>query len=57
MAQKELSQLEARFIARIERSRDKSGATLVDFDSRLLNRANVISTPAIDAMIFQGQGM
>eukprot|EP00617_Octactis_speculum_P018666 CAMPEP_0185751610 /NCGR_PEP_ID=MMETSP1174-20130828/10385_1 /TAXON_ID=35687 /ORGANISM="Dictyocha speculum, Strain CCMP1381" /LENGTH=456 /DNA_ID=CAMNT_0028428663 /DNA_START=84 /DNA_END=1454 /DNA_ORIENTATION=+ len=50
----ELGQLERRFQLRIERSNDAE-ASMIDFD-RFFQGVNVVSSPAIDALILQSRG-
>ena len=57
-AHAQLATLEARFWGRLERNTNThfSGG-LLDFDSCYVNRGNVISTPAIDAMLLRHGGV
>lgn len=53
-AQEELRVLERRFKAGLERSKQKDRGIL-DFDATVLHNRNVVSTPAIDAMVLQNR--
>jgi hypothetical protein len=50
-----LRQLEARFLNRLERSKDKDFCGIVELDPTFYNHPNIISTPAIDALIQQSR--
>lgn len=53
LADAHLRQLEARFLNRVERSKDADFCGIVELDPAWYNHPNIISTPAIDALIQQ----
>jgi len=55
-AMNELAQLEHRFKIRLEREKLKS-RNEIDNESQILHAGNVVSSPAIDAMVLQSRGI
>lgn len=54
-AQSELATLEARFWNRLDRSNNKDLIGYLEFDAGLYSHRNVVSTPAIDALLLQSR--